>query len=144
MKVTEFLSGVITSEISTLRGRKHLLFVNKKKQKNFVNQGWGIHAGLRHMSCLDRSKAVCSEPNDQKFFASFFQKRCFLPFLQPIDFRQQFPGCHQIGRREAFGESHVNATQQIACLCRTAVTAPESCQTGRSAQFPRQRTLAAG
>jgi len=49
------------SETSRLRHRKNLLFVNKRKQKNFVYFY-------------------------QKFFASFFQKRCSLPFLQPIDF----------------------------------------------------------
>jgi len=32
-------SGVIVSEINRLNYRKHLLFVNKKKQKNFVNKG---------------------------------------------------------------------------------------------------------
>ena len=30
-------SGKIISEIKRLRNRKKLLFVNKKKQKNFVN-----------------------------------------------------------------------------------------------------------
>jgi len=57
-------------EIGGLRQRKNLLFVNKKKQKNFVNL-----------------ELECSEPFYQKFFASFFQKRCFLYCLQPIDFR---------------------------------------------------------
>jgi len=53
----------VTHEINRLRYRKNLLFVNKKKQKNFVN--WSAPAGRR-----------CA-PSDQKFFASFFQKSCF-------------------------------------------------------------------
>jgi len=55
-----------------LKRRKNLLFVNKKKQKNFVNWSAPAIGGA-----LQR---------EQKFFASFFQKRCFLPSLQLIDF----------------------------------------------------------
>jgi len=56
--------------------QKNLLFVNKKKQKNFVNLEFAC-AGL---------PAVGSDPIEQKFFASFFQKRCFLSFATPIEF----------------------------------------------------------
>jgi len=42
--------------------------VNKKKQKNFVNL---------EFECSDLS-TVSSDPLEQKFFASFFQKRCFI------------------------------------------------------------------
>jgi hypothetical protein len=41
--------------------KEALLFLKKKKQKDFIRLG--------------------SEPNPQKFFASFFQKRSFLPSL---------------------------------------------------------------
>jgi hypothetical protein len=41
--------------------KKGLLFVNKKKQKNFFN--------------LDRAVETSSGPAEQKFFGSFFQKR---------------------------------------------------------------------
>jgi len=47
--------------------RKNLLFVNKKKQKNFVTWSAPTVAGAFQ--------------SEQKFFASFFQKRCFLPTL---------------------------------------------------------------
>jgi len=63
-------------EINRLSHRKNLLFVNKKKQKNFVNLA---------LVCSDPSN-VHSDPFEQKSFASFFQRRCFLPLLQPIDF----------------------------------------------------------
>ena len=53
--------------------RKSLLFVNKKKQKNFVN--WSAPA------------VVGALQSEQNFFASFFQKRCFSPFPQPTDFK---------------------------------------------------------
>ena len=49
--------------------RKNLLFVNKKKQKNFI-----------------RLRPRASRPaNDQTFFGSFFQKRtaCFNPYPAP-------------------------------------------------------------
>jgi len=59
------------SEINRLR-QKSLLFVNKKKQKNFVN--WSAAA------------VVGAFQSEQKFFASFFQKRGFSPLLQPTDF----------------------------------------------------------
>jgi len=42
---------------------KCLLLVNKKKQKNFVNWSAPASLGAFHQ--------------EQKFFASFFQKRCF-------------------------------------------------------------------
>jgi len=58
-------------QINRLRRRKSLLFVNKKKQKNFVNLGFA-----------DLSM-VGFDPFGQKFFASFFQKRCFLSRLEP-------------------------------------------------------------
>jgi len=57
---------------SELSEKKVVLFVNKKKQKNFVN--WSAPA------------AVVAFQREQKFFASFFQKRCFLIFLQLADF----------------------------------------------------------
>jgi len=46
--------------------------VNKKKQKNFVNWSAVAKVGVFH--------------SEQKFFASFFQKKCFFPALQIIDF----------------------------------------------------------
>jgi len=59
-------SGKMVSKINRLSCRKKLLLVNKKKQENFVNQGVhclaGVHSDLIH----------------QKFYASFFQTRCFL------------------------------------------------------------------
>jgi len=69
---------MIIGEINRLRHRKNLLFVNKKKQKNFVN--WSAPA-------LD---AVIQ--SEQKFFTSFFQKRCFFPSLQPFDFAYYHSG----------------------------------------------------
>jgi hypothetical protein len=46
--------------------RKQLLFVNKKKQKNFFT--------------LDRGVGNTRGPEEQKFFGSFFQKRtAFFP-----------------------------------------------------------------
>jgi len=59
-----------------IRQKKNLLFVNKKKQKNFVN----LESESTGLS------AVRSDLMEQKFFASFFQKRCFFPSLQPVDF----------------------------------------------------------
>jgi len=50
--------------------------VNKKKQKNFVNLG---------LACTSLAN-VRSNLFYQKFFASFFQKRCILPLRQPVDF----------------------------------------------------------
>ena len=70
------LSQMIASEINKLRQKRSLLFVNKKKQKNFVDLGF---------SC-PRLPMVGAEPFEQKFFTSFFQKRCFLTFLQNFDF----------------------------------------------------------
>jgi len=61
---------VIRSEINRLKARRSLLFVNKKKQKNFVNWSAPAIGGAFEW--------------DQKFFASFFQKRCFLPSGLPI------------------------------------------------------------
>ena len=58
--------------VSELSEKKVLLFVNKKKQKNFVNWSAPAEVGALH--------------REQKFFASFFQKRCFLSLLQPTDF----------------------------------------------------------
>jgi len=52
------------------------VFFLKKEAKTFVNSGF-VCTGL---------PAVNSGPFEQKFFASFFQKRCFLPSLQPIAF----------------------------------------------------------
>jgi hypothetical protein len=52
------------------KGRKGLLFVNKKKQKNFIR--W-------HPSFLGKTGA-----KGEKFFGSFFQKRtCFLTGCLP-------------------------------------------------------------
>ena len=62
-------------ELERLEHRKSLLFVNKKKQKNFFNL---------ELACTGLQN-VGSRPFEQKFFASFFQKRCYLPSLQPID-----------------------------------------------------------
>jgi len=70
---------MIVSEINKLKHRKNLLFVNKKKQKNFVNLG-------SVFTCLP---AGGSDPIEQKFFASFFQNRCFPPSLQLTDFAYQ-------------------------------------------------------
>ena len=47
---------------------KCLLFVNKKKQKNFVNL---------EFACVGLSN-VRSVPFGKKFFAAFFQKSCIL------------------------------------------------------------------
>jgi len=66
---------MIISEINRWRRKGGLLFVNKKKQENFVNLELAC-AGLLN---------VCSSLSEQKFFASFFKKRCFLSSLQPID-----------------------------------------------------------
>jgi hypothetical protein len=51
-------------------GEQGLLFLKKKKQKNF----WSLGAVAR----------FCKRPQEQKFFASFFQKRsaCFLGFAR--------------------------------------------------------------
>jgi len=59
----------MTSDVKIGEGKESLLFVNKKKQKNFVNFGIGRAATF-----------------GQKFFASFFQKRrfFFLPLLPLI------------------------------------------------------------
>jgi len=57
--------------IGEINRKKSLLFVNKKKQKNFVNL---------EIACNGLA-TVGSEPFEQKFFASFFQKRCFSPWL---------------------------------------------------------------
>jgi hypothetical protein len=47
-----------------MKGSKQaLLFVNKKKQKNFGCRTWGFGANTAH------------GPKDKKFFGSFFQKR---------------------------------------------------------------------
>jgi len=51
-----------------LKDRRSLLFVNKKKQKNFVNFGFAFAAPA----------TVGFNQFEQEFFASFFQKRCFL------------------------------------------------------------------
>jgi hypothetical protein len=49
---------------------EELLFVNKKKQKNFAPLGLGIWLGRCHTH----------RPEEQKFFGSFFQKRtAYLP-----------------------------------------------------------------
>jgi len=58
------------------RYRKGLLFVNKKKKKHFVNLG---------IMCTGLPR-VSSDPFKKTVFASFFQKRCFSPSLQSIDF----------------------------------------------------------
>jgi len=58
-------------EISRLRQRKNLLFVNKKKQKNFVT--WSAPAVVSVFQCI---KVLCF----------FFSKKMLLPSLQPIDF----------------------------------------------------------
>jgi hypothetical protein len=52
-----------------MQDSKRLLFVNKKKQKNFAN--------------LDHAVSSAWGPFEQKFFGSFFQKRTasFLGFL---------------------------------------------------------------
>jgi len=55
------------SEIKGIRKSQNLLFLKKKKQKNFVNMGF-VCAGL---------PVVSSKLFEEKFFASFFQKRCF-------------------------------------------------------------------
>jgi len=62
-RYTFFVDRKKVLEINRLRGRRSLLFVNKKKQKNFVN--WG---------CIG---SIGGALHRQKFFASFFQKRCF-------------------------------------------------------------------
>jgi hypothetical protein len=49
------------------RSRKILLFLKKKKQKDFCQFGAG------------RWRSRAPKPNEQKFFASFFQKRRFFP-----------------------------------------------------------------
>ena len=61
----------MVSEIDMVKRQSGLLFVNKKKQKNFVNLEF-VFTGL---------SAVGSDLIEQKFFAAFFQKRCFLPVL---------------------------------------------------------------
>ncbi|MEE3500111.1 hypothetical protein [Acidiphilium acidophilum] len=48
-------------------GKQALLFLKKKKQKNFFNLGLGRWNGLR--------------PSSKKFFASFLQKRSACPAL---------------------------------------------------------------
>ena len=68
--------GALQNDSSCERHKKSLIFVNKKKQKNFVNLD---------LVCTGLS-TVRSDPLEQKFFASFFQKRCFVPSLQLIDF----------------------------------------------------------
>jgi len=60
-------------EITRLGHRKSLLFVNKKKQKNFVN------LELARTGQANARSDLCY----QKFFASFFQKRCLLSVLPP-------------------------------------------------------------
>ena len=57
------------------RFRKSLLFVNKKKQKNFGNKRLEYTA----------LSTVHSDLIHQKFFAFFFQKRCFSLSLQAFD-----------------------------------------------------------
>ena len=58
-------------EITRLKQSKGLLFVNKKKQKNFVNLEFGFAGPLN----------VWSDAIEPKFFASFFRKRCFFLLL---------------------------------------------------------------
>jgi len=69
----------MASEIKRLQ--QEVFFFEKKKQKTFVNLGFAC-AGLA---------TVGSEPLEQKLFASFFQKRCFLPLLQLVDFTYYLP-----------------------------------------------------
>jgi hypothetical protein len=49
---------------------KNLLFLKKKKQKNF----WSRDSGVGH--------GTATRPQEQKFFSSFFQKRTF--FLEAL------------------------------------------------------------
>ena len=65
---------MIISENNWLRHKKGLLFVNRKKQKNYANLVF---------SCA-RLPTVDSDLLKQKLFASFFQKRCFFFSLNII------------------------------------------------------------
>jgi hypothetical protein len=65
--------------------KKELLFVNKKKQKNFDNF-WPM--------ALERSREA-----EQKFFASFFKKEVLASFLYPINSRKASAG---IGRANKY------------------------------------------
>jgi hypothetical protein len=69
--------------------KEALLFVNKKKQKNFMTLGHGVGQGFSHTPALKHKKffvaptarGLWHRPSHvsalalQKFFASFFQKR---------------------------------------------------------------------
>jgi len=57
-----------------VEAKEEASFLEKKKQKTFVNL---------ELACSSLSN-VRSDPFEQKFFASFFQKRCFLTLLQLI------------------------------------------------------------
>jgi hypothetical protein len=64
------------------RQRVSLLFVNKKKQKNFIHQRVVILSAAKDPRFLPATPRppVGARANGKKFFGSFFQKRtCFLP-----------------------------------------------------------------
>jgi len=69
-------------EIDGLKQRKPLLFVNKKKQKNFVNLELALTA----------LPNVRSGPLEQKLFASFFQKKMLPSFAATVDFTYSLSG----------------------------------------------------
>jgi len=62
---------MIVSEINRLRHKASLLFVNKKKQKNFVNWSAPVLVGAFQVA---------------KVFCFFFSKKMLLPSMQLPDF----------------------------------------------------------